>query len=156
MPKKNLYVKEKDLKVFDTAEMVGGDSLSNIVIDALNLYIKEKKIKDEGFDKITINTGQKEGDTLKIRKVYFYGKFLSGFEYVDDEDVYYNISIYRTIKDKILIYKHISFIGKREDIYEYFIYDNLELAKEHNYISQEAYDEAIRALENETMIYLDV
>lgn len=156
MPKKNLYVKEKDLKIFDTAEMVGGDSLSNIVIDALNLYIKEKKVKDEGFDKITINTGQKEGDTLKTRKVYFYGKFLSGFEYIDDEDVYYNISIYRTIKDKILIYKHISFIGKREDIYEYFIYDNLELAKEHNYVSQEAYDEAIRALENETMIYLDV
>lgn len=156
MPKKNLYVKEKDLKVFDTAEMVGGDSLSNIVIDALNLYIKEKKVKDEGFDKITINTGQKEGDTLKTRKMYFYGKFLSGFEYVDDEDVYYNISIYRTIKDKILIYKHISFIGKRKDIYEYFIYDNLELAKEHNYISQEVYDEAIRALENETMIYLDV
>lgn len=156
MAKRNIYVKEKDLKVFEDAEAIGKDSISNIIVEALNLYISEKKIRDRGFERIVINSGIKEFETSKVRKVYFYGKYLAGFEYIDNDNIYYNISIYLTIKDKILIYKHISFIGEQKDIYEYFIYDNLELAKEHNYISQEVYDEAIRALENETMIYLDV
>lgn len=156
MAKRNIYVKEKDLKVFEDAEAIGKDSISNIIVEALNLYISEKKIRDRGFERIVINSGIKEFETSKIRKVYFYGKYLAGFEYVDNDNIYYNISIYLTIKDKILLYKHISFIGKHKDSYEHFIYNSLEQAMEHNHIPQGVYYEAIKVLENENMIYLDV
>lgn len=156
MAKRNIYVKEKDIKVFEDAEAIGKDSISNIIVEALNLYIAERKMTDQGFEKVVVNLGTKEYGTSKTKKVYFNGKYLSGFEYVDDKNSYYNISIYVTIKDKILIYQNQSYIGKQKDIYEYYIYNSLEEAQKQHYIPKNIYQEAIKALENESMIYLDV
>ncbi|HEW91697.1 MAG TPA: hypothetical protein ENF81_04060 [Thermotogaceae bacterium] len=47
MPRKNIYVKEKDMKLFKEAEAFG--PISSVVVRALKQYVKEQKLRRQGF-----------------------------------------------------------------------------------------------------------
>ena len=75
MPSKQIYVKEVDLPLFAEAEKYG-NSLANVVAEALRQYVERKKAEQdaEGFAKIEIEVGRFLPGPAETTKKSFWGK----------------------------------------------------------------------------------
>ena len=52
MAQKTIYVKEESLEIFKKAEEIAGDSLSNIIVKALELFVQKKESERIGYEEI--------------------------------------------------------------------------------------------------------
>lgn len=78
MPNKTIYVRDEDVKVFEQAEELGGDSLSAVIAEALKRFVAVKQAEAQGMKEITIEVGRvntRGGDDA--RKVRFVGRELA-------------------------------------------------------------------------------
>lgn len=80
MPSKQIYVKEADLPLFAEAEKYG-NSLANVVAEALRQYVENKKAEQdaEGFAKIEIEVGRFLPGPADTTKKSFWGKEIGTF-----------------------------------------------------------------------------
>lgn len=106
--RKNIYIKDEDLGLYEEAERLAGDdnSLSNIIAEALKRYIAAEKAKEEIVLEVGRWPAKGAEDTFKVS---FKGRLLA-------EDTKYNgqthsrddrgtdYQIYQTAKGKILVY----------------------------------------------------
>src|SRR5512145_2167127 len=76
--RKNIYVKDSDLPLFEWAEENAGDSLSSILAEALRLFKQRKeteaKLKEQGYETLTVEL-QAPGSNY-IRTKQFEGKWI--------------------------------------------------------------------------------
>jgi hypothetical protein len=81
--RRNLYVRAEDADVWDRAEQLAGESISQLVADRLRRYVAEREAEAEGFDRIVLEAVV-EGDAppgpweREPRKIAFLGRWLVG------------------------------------------------------------------------------
>lgn len=109
MPRKNIYVKDEDVTLFDKAEELGGDSISAVIAEALKKYIEVKEAESMGMEEYTLIVGftsERNNDTKKVR---FTGRKLAeGTCYSgstsDGRDRGTTYEIYETKAGKVVIF----------------------------------------------------
>ena len=106
MPKKNIYIKDDDLPLFERAEQLGGDSLSQVIADTLRRFVDIKRAEAAGMREVTLETGINPDDTRKVR---FLGRLLAeGKSYhgstTDRKDRWTETAIYQTRGGKFVIH----------------------------------------------------
>lgn len=128
--RKNIYIKDEDLGLYEEAERLAGDdnSLSNIIAEALKRYIAAEKAKEE----IVLEVGRWPAKGAKDTfKVSFKGRLLAEDtayhgQTVSRDDRGTDWQVYQTAKGKILVYwKCWSSWGNESDYADYAILDNL-------------------------------
>ena len=81
--RRNIYVRAEDADVWDRAEQLAGESLSQLVADRLRRYVAEREAEAEGFDRIVLEAVV-EGNAppgpweRELRKIAFLGRWLVG------------------------------------------------------------------------------
>lgn len=152
-PKKTIYVREEDQKIFEKAkELADQESLSQTIAKALKDLVERKK--DEGFKEITLEVGTWLADeTKQTEEIKFYGRELNRHEKTLDSSSKNKESqiiwrLFQGEKGKFLLYKKevsswIQFEdqspltdvqlrpqGKENSEAKYEIFDNLEELEE--------------------------
>ncbi len=128
--RKNIYIKDEDLGLYEEAERLAGDdnSLSNIIAEALKRYIAAEKAKEEIVLEVGRWPAKGTADTFKVA---FNGRLLAeAVEYrgktISRDDRGTDWAIYQTSKGKILIYwKDWSRWENEGDSADYVVLDNL-------------------------------
>ncbi len=96
MPQRTIYVKEEHQKLWEEAkELVGDDSLSEIVAEGLQRVIDARKNAEGGFQRIELE--------LDDRAVAFQGRKVAETDSYLDDHRHYHVA-YVTPKGNILIY----------------------------------------------------
>jgi len=121
VPKKNIYIKDADLALFDRAEQLGGDSLSQVIAETLRRFVAAKEAEAAGMKEVTLEVGVwcSQG-TDDVRKVRFLGRLLAeGRKYrgsmSDRKDRFTDYKIYSTRTGKIVVHMHYVSLWERED-----------------------------------------
>lgn len=79
LPRKNIYVKEEDMKFFEQVGAFG--PISSVVVKALKQYIGEQKLRQQGFRDHVI--------TVEDLKYHFVGRKVKSFKKSNKEIVVY-------------------------------------------------------------------
>jgi len=79
LPRKNIYVKEKDMRLFEQAKAFG--PISSVVVRALEQYVREQKLRQQGFKDYVI--------IVEDLRYYFVGRKIKNFKKSDREIVVY-------------------------------------------------------------------
>lgn len=132
MPKKNIYIKDADLALFDRAEQLGGDSISQVIADALRRYVAIKEAEGAGMEDVSLPVGvlRSQGDD-DTRTVRFVGRLLADArryhgQTSDGRDRGADYRIYQTAGGKILIWwKSWTRWDGENDALDYTVRDNL-------------------------------
>jgi predicted CopG family antitoxin len=99
MPQKTIYVKDEHLKLWEEVkELIGDESLSEVVVEGLQRVIDSRKAALDSLDRIELVVGECEGPNHRIA---FYGRELACHE---DDEWLYTHTAYITKKGKLLIY----------------------------------------------------
>jgi len=97
LPRKNIYVKEKDMRLFEEAEAFG--PISSVVVRALKQYVKEQRLRQQGFrDHVII---------AEDLRYYFVGREIKNLKKSNKE-----IIVYQTKGDNFVVQRRIN--GKSE------------------------------------------
>lgn len=76
--RKNLYIKGEDIAIWERAEQLAGESLSQLISDQLRRYVGEREAQAEGFERIVVEAkGTYANRSGLVRKVAFYGRWLT-------------------------------------------------------------------------------
>ncbi|TMC38180.1 MAG: hypothetical protein E6J28_06560 [Chloroflexi bacterium] len=81
--RKNIYVRPEDAQIWERAEQLAGESLSQLVADQLRKYVAERERQATGFERIVVEAIVKGAVPAgpwdrEVRKVSFYGRWLVG------------------------------------------------------------------------------
>ena len=81
--RKNIYVRAEDAQIWERAEELAGESLSQLVADQLRKYVAERERQATGFERIVVEAVVKGAAPpgpwdREVRKVSFYGRWLVG------------------------------------------------------------------------------
>lgn len=70
MPRKSIYVREEDTKIWAEAEKLipDGESLSSILAKSLRQFVEEKAMQRQGMERIEVDIGE-EGVFKKLNRV---------------------------------------------------------------------------------------
>ncbi|RQD77096.1 MAG: hypothetical protein D5R97_03130 [Candidatus Syntrophonatronum acetioxidans] len=110
MARKNFYVKETDLELFEKAEKLAGEeSLSATIVEAVRQFVARKEAESQGMEEHTLEVGRWSDHDEDTHKVKFIGRLLaSGRRYTgqtsDRKDRGQNWEIYQTVKGKFIIW----------------------------------------------------
>lgn len=127
--RKNIYIKDSDLPLFEWAENEAGDSLSSILAEALRLFKQRKeteaKLKEQGYETITVDVDRPGSDYVQTKQ--FEGKWIVPDFNSDEDDQQYSVA--HT--------KHGRLVITRDDpmsfrIYDFKVFDDLKSLKMHN------------------------
>lgn len=84
---KTLYVKDADSGVWEAAERIAGESISNLVAQLLRKYVAESQAARAKKKTKRINVTLREGDGPVVRKVFSGRLLLDGFETESQESL---------------------------------------------------------------------
>lgn len=87
MPRKQIYVREEDEKMFERAvELAGEESLSATVAEAVRRFVEQEEAKAKGFGTVVLEVGSGRRTAANWKKVRFQGRLLvEGCQSVRDE-----------------------------------------------------------------------
>ena len=107
--KKNIYIKDEDVSLFEKAEELGGDSISSVIAEALRRYVEIKEAEAQGMEEHILTVGSTTSIDDDTRKVKFVGRLLArGTTYngqtSDRKDRGTTWKIYITKAGKIVVY----------------------------------------------------
>lgn len=150
-PTRTIYVKPEHQDVWNQAkELLGDDSLSELVAEGLKKVVEERKAEKEGFKRVEVEVGTDEQGWITIA---FQGRLLvedrkEGMQKYDDEEEtffeFYFTQVYLTPKGNIIYIK-----GENGHTY-YFNYHSFEGFADHRLPQwpEEIVQEYEEALEN--------
>lgn len=132
MPRKQIYIREADVELFEKAEQLEGENLSAVIADALRRYVEVKEAEAQGMKKITLTVGilRSQGDD-DTRKVRFVGRKLASAEIFhgqtsDSRDRGTDYAIYQTQAGKIVVWwKSWTRWERENDILDYAVFGDL-------------------------------
>ena len=111
MPKKNIYIKDADLQLFDRAEQLGEDSLSQVIAESVRRFVAIKEAEGSGMEEVSLEVGtlRGAGEDDDTRTVRFVGRLLAdALRYTgqtsDGRDRGTDYRIYQTQAGKILVW----------------------------------------------------
>ena len=156
MPKKTLYIKEEDIKIWEQAEELAPASLSNYITTLLKKEVANKmeKRRDSNFTKIVVKVDLEDnGDELK--KVAFKGRWLfeekSGYDETLPQGTVYSVAI--TAKDKLfMLYEKFG----AQEFHEYKIYDDFNEMKDSGEVPSEILNAVADEIGEDYEEFLDI
>ena len=110
MPNKTIYVKDEDIKVFEEAEKLGGDSLSAVIAEAVKRFVSAERSKAAGFEQFTLEVGRVNSRGADdVRKIRFVGRKLAEQtaytgQTSSQDDRGTDYAIYQTKAGKIIVH----------------------------------------------------
>src|SRR5262249_20675361 len=129
--RKNIYIKDSDLPLFEWAEQEVGDSLSNILAEALRLYKQRKeteaKLAEQGYETIKVDVNRPGSNYIQTKQ--FEGKWiLPGFASDEDNRSY---AVAHTKHGRIAITREdLSYVG--QGTWDFKVFDDLGAVKSYN------------------------
>lgn len=129
MANKTIYIPDDQVEIFDKCKEIAGKSLSSVILNALKLYLMQKDIEEKnmkehdlwvGVEALNDFTNEDRGKRIK-----FVGKELSTYTYEDCTNTY-DMKLYKTRKNKYLLYSVSLDKPKAECISTYSIYDDFK------------------------------
>lgn len=82
--RRNLYIRDEDREVWEKAERLAGESLSQLIANLLRRYVADRENRAQGFERIVLEA-KVEGPAAPsgpwqhdLRKVAFWGRWLVG------------------------------------------------------------------------------
>lgn len=182
MPRKQIYVREEDEKVFERAvELAGEESLSATVAEAVRRFVEQEEAKAEGFRQVVVTIGDENNEWRKVRfegrllaegsqqrSAYFqaYGtRFWPGVHPTRDRDTkglwesfdYVCLrQLYLTKKGKLFLYTAEYKNPTELTSAEYRLFDSLEEVKSADGVRLEFLEMAAAALGEELIEDLDI
>ena len=162
MGTKTIYVKKENEKVFDRAEELFEDSLSQVIVDSLEKHMEIEKAKNEGMRKQKLKIGvfpHEEDREPNYKIVKFYGKKLAEHTIRDDRTMHEgrNLRLFITRKNKYLLFvKHWCESKYLGDETEYIIYDNLVDVEEDGKATDSLIRKAKESLNRDSAEFLDI
>lgn len=73
--RKNIYIKAEDAEIWERAERLAGESLSQLISDLLRRYVADRASQGEGFPRIIVEAWGEKRE--QVRLVTFYGRWLT-------------------------------------------------------------------------------
>lgn len=129
MARKNIYIRDEDLPLFDRAEKLGLENFSAFVAEALKKYVKIKDAETAGLEEHTLQINNPEQGERTIR---FVGRLLAGDRRLrgqtsDRKDRWTDWEIYQTKGGKIVVYRESGSAWQGEEgcVSEYITLDAL-------------------------------
>ncbi|MEG3070975.1 MAG: hypothetical protein RQM92_09375 [Candidatus Syntrophopropionicum ammoniitolerans] len=133
MPRKQVYIKDEDVGMFERAEELFGDSFSAMIAEAVRRLVDQKESKETGMEEQVIGSGvyyPRGDDDVKLYK--FIGKQIADARIYsgqtksrDDQGIDY--TLYLTKKEKYLVHIYQWTRWENENCYaEYRVFDTLE------------------------------
>lgn len=78
MPRKQIYVREEDEKMFERAvQLAGEESLSATVAEAVRRFVEQEEAKERGFGMVVLEVGSGGRTAANWKKVRFTGRLLA-------------------------------------------------------------------------------
>ena len=103
MPNKTIYIAEDDMAIFQKAQEVAGESISKVIVQALQQYVALKEALSSGFKEYEVLRGY-QGEGVNVEKARFIGKRLSGLAlYYETEPDEYVYTLYLTRKGQFML-----------------------------------------------------
>jgi hypothetical protein len=90
--RKNIYIKAEDAEMWERAESLAGESLSQLLSDLLRQYVVDRETQGDGFDKIIVEAISAK--TGQVRLVTFYGRWLTPRQW-DGDMLFYRVALTR-------------------------------------------------------------
>ncbi len=132
MPRKNFYIKDHDLELFEKAEQLAdGDNLSATIVEAVRQYVSRKEAEAQEMEEHAFEVGRWSEHDKNTQRIKFYGRLLaSGDEYIgqtsDRRDRGRTWKIFQTAASKIIVRcKEWSAWQNSQDIADYQVLDSL-------------------------------
>lgn len=105
MPRKNFYLADADVPIYEKAKEYVGDSLSSFIVDALKKLVQEREDRGKDLVEIRLWTGREdhEWDLHSGEYIKFTGRLLA----TGDNEIAeysYNYQLYETRKGGFLLY----------------------------------------------------
>ena len=103
---KTFYVKDEDVKLIEKAQqLLGEESLSTLVVNAVKKAIELEEAKQQGFNEISLQIGYWGEERTKkfLGRLLVEQRVLTG-KLPSRDDRYINYNIYETIKGKIVVH----------------------------------------------------
>ncbi len=105
MPQKTIYVKDEHLKLWDEVkELIGDESLSEVVVEGLQRVIDARKAVQGDFERIQLEVGNRGYSHI----IAFHGRHIADYDVADDHRIDQGHphvhDAYLTHKGNILIY----------------------------------------------------
>jgi hypothetical protein len=132
VPRKQIYIREADIELFEKAERLEGENLSAVIAEAVRRYIEVKDAEDQGMKEVTLTVGmlRSRGDD-DTRKIRFVGRKLASAETFhgqtsDGRDRGTEYEIYQTKAGKIVAWwKSWTRWDGENDILDYDVFGEL-------------------------------
>jgi len=172
--RKNIYVRAEDVDIWQRAERLAGESISQLIADQLRRYVADREREATGFERIVVEAVVKghvppgPWDRGEVRKVSFYGRWLVGESVkrrqpvpgvyekaVSDGDMHmYGIALTR--RGKIAVLELDAAEGTEHGDPPYLkLYDSLQAADQDG-VPHFILDQAARALNTDLVDELDI
>lgn len=134
--RKNIYIKDSDLPLFEWAEEEAGDSLSSILAEALRLFKQRKemeaKLVEQGYETIKVDVDRPGSNYVQTKQ--FEGKWiLPGF--VSDEDNQ-SYAVAHTKRGQIVITRE-DMDHLDQGVWDFQVFPNLHAIKLHNRMAEQ-------------------
>lgn len=124
MPKKNFYLSEGDIKIYERAKEYAGESLSAVIVDGLKQFVQKKEDDATGMQEISLLIGRENfyAQEAHFEGIKFTGKKIVNITYDGYQDTKKaSFSVYFTRKGKVLVYEeYIRDDGEVNSRYELF------------------------------------
>ena len=85
-----IYIRDEDIRVFEEAQRLGGESLSTVIAMALKAYIAQEKMRQNGFVPIVLTIGEHltDGGGRHYRKIRFTGRLVAGVPVATRDEIW--------------------------------------------------------------------
>lgn len=109
--RRNIYVRAEDAALWDRAEQLAGESLSQLIADQLRRYVADRESEVQGLERIVLDAVVKgevppgPWEKGEVRRVAFYGRWLVGTEHaISDGDMhFYRVALTKQGKIAVLV-----------------------------------------------------
>ena len=162
----SLYISEKDAPIFERAkELLGEDSLSRMVGEAVRRFVEQEEKRQQGFESIELEIGtsynnfNQDDDITTIR---FTGRELASHtstfgETSSGDDRGTTYTIYQTAKGQFLLHEENYSRWQNESNHsQYEVYPDLKKLEEDADVPKSLIQKAKEALGEDAVIDLDI
>jgi len=127
MPKKNFYLPEEDINLYEKAKEYAGESVSSVIVDALKEFVKKKEAEARGMKEYPLFIGRENVhfQDAQYEGIKFTGMIVAEIVYEQYQDTQKTaFTVFTTKKGKFLVYI-LAIYEDGEIVKKHYIYSNM-------------------------------